>query len=165
MNFLNPGALGTFGKTVFGTGFPPGGPSRIDSVDDCPVRKVTMPIDRIKGPGGCDPGTSKTLLPPLRRTIRLPWAEPLCLGSTPPATNLNPSAESSAQFGPKADRAVGSNSLGPGVLTTKTLSPTIWPLAILDEGIDCLFGFAIAKFDNARNQIAYETNRLGYFTV
>ena len=55
-----------------------------------------------------------------------------------PATNRNPSAESSAQFGPKADRAVGGNSLGPGVLTTKTLSPIICPLVILDKGIDCL---------------------------
>ena len=50
VNFLNPGTIGAFGVTVLGTGFPAGCPSRIDSVDDRPVRKVTMPIDRVKGP-------------------------------------------------------------------------------------------------------------------
>ena len=50
VNFIDPGAIGACGITVLGTGATSGGPGCIDSVDDCPVRKMTMPIDRIKGP-------------------------------------------------------------------------------------------------------------------
>ena len=109
MNFINPSALGTFGKRIWHR-ISRGGPSRIDSVDDRPVRKVTMPIDRIKGPGGGDQYQQNGVAP-LRRTIRFPWAMPLCFGTDPPATNLNPSAESSANSA-KADKAVG-GTLGP----------------------------------------------------